>query len=1098
MSLPIKTLEGCSIRQSVSGKPTRQPASQPIKNLSQQVVGSQTQGRSPEPRATNQRMDTPTSNLNCSVFNRKPTLMRRTDARPVDPRPFPSRRGGRDVRAARTPIVCGRACWVIRPHTGAAMQARREAVFTRTCYLVVGFGDVQSGPRVLSPPEEFYSVLECSAQLAPLRLKWEPRQAALQWKVALYDMAIYRSRNNIREISQLRGGPTIFNALRKRFTAPLPIWSTCIGTILKSGYRTAAAEIVERYREQLSRSLRRARYSLDGVGFTLVFTRGESCRVPASCSSYGPLALVSWFTGFHERLHPSHTPYIHFIFECAPRCCGGEVVRLLASHPGELGSIPGKVARGFSYVGIVLDDAAGRRAFSGISRFSRLIWQPTHQLAAQPIVNLPQHAVVSNEAQDPFPDPREANQRKGTSTSKRPPHNAVSVYCLLCGHVSDHPPAFHYVKPRSIPCRVNPILPHVGNVADVDIGGEPSRDAPILPQQGIHIDEANNRRSWELVGRKLVGPVEPVPPRARKRDWGRIVKESAMAVVSDPSEHSPGFGSPPQHVRVLGVTTAARVPFRQVPTARRPWPDYSPPTLGEPGSIPGVVAPKFSHVGITPDDAAGRRIFLVIFRFPPPLHSGAAAILISLNPHRLSRSRLPRLPKAYVGKILQRRTLISVWYPLPSRAANQRTDARTSKEPPYSFISVHCLLCASTAAKGASCTSALQISIGHKRQTYRCGVQVALATAGETQPARDHSLLLRRRKCLPRAASPGAGRLRFLLRGATSASVFDTAVSVSCGRREIMSPCLTIRAGRRPKLRRVDVCQVRLLPLIGGLTPRHVAGARDRLQNTRDSLSSVQRLFTANRSHSSVGSLPKSCGTMPLVGGFLGKLPFLPPLNSGAAPYSPQSPIIGSQDLDVKSHRVVSWRGQRRGPRCRGTERLSNTDVKQVPMPRTPVAHANKMASLVNNHALTPFADQRLVNLLDSGQLKRRAREVSRHACCCDGTGLTRPGRCNRHVQRAGDCIRFALLGGEHANRSATAAPTGVGEREIPQEDLPTIDNVCYVFRMRKFYYVAGGSQSTSTVIVFSVDKTNRTKVSANAETNAIDIAVVENMGNSL
>ncbi|KAJ8881180.1 hypothetical protein PR048_017653 [Dryococelus australis] len=50
---------------------------------------------------------------------------------------------------------------------------------------------------------------------------------------------------------------------------------------------------------------------------------------------------------------------------------GGVVVRLLASHRGEPGLIPGGVAPGFSHVGIVSDDAAGRRVFSGIFRLPR-------------------------------------------------------------------------------------------------------------------------------------------------------------------------------------------------------------------------------------------------------------------------------------------------------------------------------------------------------------------------------------------------------------------------------------------------------------------------------------------------------------------------------------------------------------------------------------------------------------------------------------------------------------------------------------------------------------------------------------------------------
>ncbi|KAJ8880338.1 hypothetical protein PR048_016805 [Dryococelus australis] len=44
---------------------------------------------------------------------------------------------------------------------------------------------------------------------------------------------------------------------------------------------------------------------------------------------------------------------------------------LLASHLGQRDSIPGAVAPRCSHEGIVTDDAAGRRVFSGISRFPR-------------------------------------------------------------------------------------------------------------------------------------------------------------------------------------------------------------------------------------------------------------------------------------------------------------------------------------------------------------------------------------------------------------------------------------------------------------------------------------------------------------------------------------------------------------------------------------------------------------------------------------------------------------------------------------------------------------------------------------------------------
>ncbi|KAJ8871521.1 hypothetical protein PR048_027843 [Dryococelus australis] len=51
---------------------------------------------------------------------------------------------------------------------------------------------------------------------------------------------------------------------------------------------------------------------------------------------------------------------------------GGVVVRILASHPGEPGSITGGVAPGFSHVGIVPDDAAGWRLSRGSPVFPRL------------------------------------------------------------------------------------------------------------------------------------------------------------------------------------------------------------------------------------------------------------------------------------------------------------------------------------------------------------------------------------------------------------------------------------------------------------------------------------------------------------------------------------------------------------------------------------------------------------------------------------------------------------------------------------------------------------------------------------------------------
>ncbi|KAJ8887568.1 hypothetical protein PR048_013784 [Dryococelus australis] len=69
--------------------------------------------------------------------------------------------------------------------------------------------------------------------------------------------------------------------------------------------------------------------------------------------------------------------------------------------------------------------------------------------------------------------------------------------------------------------------------------------------------------------------------------------------------------------------------------------------LGEPGSIPGGFAPRFSQVGIVPDDVTGRQVFSDISRFPRPsipalihthLASPSSALKISIT--RVAESRV--------------------------------------------------------------------------------------------------------------------------------------------------------------------------------------------------------------------------------------------------------------------------------------------------------------------------------------------------------------------------------------------------------------------------------------------------------------------------
>ncbi|KAJ8866234.1 hypothetical protein PR048_032077 [Dryococelus australis] len=80
---------------------------------------------------------------------------------------------------------------------------------------------------------------------------------------------------------------------------------------------------------------------------------------------------------------------VTFLSTCRGR--GGVAVRLLSSQLSELGSIPGGITPRSSYVGIVPDDTAGQRVFSGISSLPRPCIPAllhTHHLAVRGRPNL--------------------------------------------------------------------------------------------------------------------------------------------------------------------------------------------------------------------------------------------------------------------------------------------------------------------------------------------------------------------------------------------------------------------------------------------------------------------------------------------------------------------------------------------------------------------------------------------------------------------------------------------------------------------------------------------------------------------------------------
>ncbi|KAJ8886141.1 hypothetical protein PR048_012350 [Dryococelus australis] len=90
-----------------------------------------------------------------------------------------------------------------------------------------------------------------------------------------------------------------------------------------------------------------------------------------SGSSYFIYLTLFLLDCFHMHSNPFHVAIVFCRYRTTVWGRGGVAVRLLASHLGEPGSILGGAAPRFPHVVIVPDDAAGRRVFSGISRFLR-------------------------------------------------------------------------------------------------------------------------------------------------------------------------------------------------------------------------------------------------------------------------------------------------------------------------------------------------------------------------------------------------------------------------------------------------------------------------------------------------------------------------------------------------------------------------------------------------------------------------------------------------------------------------------------------------------------------------------------------------------
>ncbi|KAJ8884384.1 hypothetical protein PR048_016241, partial [Dryococelus australis] len=347
----------------------------------------------------------------------------------------------------------------------------------------------------------------------------------------------------------------------------------------------------------------------------------------------------------------------------------------LASRQGERGSIPSRATPGFSQVGIVPDDVAGWRVFSGISRFLRFsISVPLCSQLASPSSALKTSLLratqfsslhftfgfiaftISTQHSRRLPDGAkshsielqedsvlemsatdlEAGVQTTPKVAKDTGEDMLRDGIDICGT-------------RGLVYRAHSRNPRPESLLREEIKANDYRDQPTKIQQ----DAATRSTSPEL------GLVFTLHTVRRGHTTVLVVGDHSSVPVGSRSQPSIAY----QLRRPIQVFAPASQHSRKV--IRNIIQDNSPLTWANRVSIPGGVALGFSHVGVVPGYAAGRRVFSGIFPFICPciaalLHNSPHFTLIGsqgldVKSHPNIATPPPREPEQFGGVISSRR-----------------------------------------------------------------------------------------------------------------------------------------------------------------------------------------------------------------------------------------------------------------------------------------------------------------------------------------------------------------------------------------------------------------------------------------------------------
>ncbi|KAJ8890933.1 hypothetical protein PR048_010442 [Dryococelus australis] len=376
-------------------------------------------------------------------------------------------------------------------------------------------------------------------------------------------------------------------------------------------------------------------------------------------------------------------------------------------------------------------------------------------------------------------------------------------------------------------------------------------------------------RVWDMVGRAIRTP-RSCKPRNIREIWAAI--RTSQEVIRPLLES---------------------VPLR--------WLACSPPTLAEPGPIPGLV-----HSGTFACENRGGRCrwsagFLWDLPFPLPFHSGAA-MLTSLHPHRLSRNRFFR--DAQISQLIFASVKSKeIWAALYIEV----------------LISDECECGAVPERNGGGNWKPPRKLADEWHRPTRLPQEInGGITPREIEPEGPTSLHGRARRRIDAGASyqcdagpEGGGVWRVPRRGRRTVRL------MSGGGERAPDPGAAWRGGaagmrggegNRGRDAGRDEAGGGSRPA-GGRVQRHDAARTTRERHsvhTRYKAAKHARLpgrtgFNPRPGRPRIFASGNRAGECRWSAGFLGDIPFLTPLHSATAPYSPLFALIGSQDIDVKS-----------------------------------------------------------------------------------------------------------------------------------------------------------------------------------------------------